>query len=131
MNCPNCGGTIAPGANRCLKCGTYIEQKATPGPAQPAQAEAAQAGPAVKSKMTAGLLGIFLGWLGIHRFYLGYNGIGVLMLILYIAGLILIIPTCGGAIALLVGVSIWGLVEGILILAGSFDKDAEGRPLIQ
>src|SRR5579864_5567094 len=28
-----------------------------------------------KSRLTAGLLGIFLGWLGVHRFYLGYTAI--------------------------------------------------------
>ena len=33
--------------------------------------------PTAKSKMTAGLLGIFLGGFGVHRFYLGYTGIGV------------------------------------------------------
>src|SRR5258707_374960 len=30
-----------------------------------------------KSKLVAGLLGIFLGGLGVHRFYLGYIGIGI------------------------------------------------------
>ena len=45
-----------------------------------------------KSKLAAGLLGIFLGALGIHRFYLGYNAIGVIQLIL---GLPLGFLTCG------------------------------------
>ena len=34
-----------------------------------------------KSKVVCGLLGIFLGHLGIHRFYLGYIGLGVLKLV--------------------------------------------------
>lgn len=33
-----------------------------------------------KSQATALILAIFLGWLGVHRFYLGYNTLGVLML---------------------------------------------------
>jgi hypothetical protein len=61
-------------------------------------------------------LGILLGGLGIHRFYLGYVGIGI-------AQIAVTIVTLG------VG-SIWGLVEGILILTGNgITKDAQGRPL--
>lgn len=70
-----------------------------------------------KSKIAAGLLGIFLGGLGIHRFYLGYTTIGVIQLVLSIV-------TFGIA-------SLWGFVEGILILVGteSFRRDARGIPL--
>ena len=73
----------------------------------------------LKSKMTAGLLGIFLGSIGVHRFYLGYTGIGI-------AQIAVTIVTCG------IG-GIWGLIEGILILTGSpsLSTDAEGRPLAQ
>ncbi|WP_052566803.1 TM2 domain-containing protein [Candidatus Magnetobacterium casense] len=68
-----------------------------------------------KNKTIAGILGVFLGSLGIHRFYLGYTGIGI-------AQLLLTFSTGLGAI--------WGLVEGILILTGTINKDAQGRPLI-
>lgn len=72
-----------------------------------------------KSKVAAGILGILLGSLGVHNFYLGYNGKAI-------AQLLLSILSCG----MLAGVSgIWGLVEGILILTGSIDKDADGNPL--
>ena len=72
--------------------------------------------PLAKSRMTAGLLGIFLGALGVHRFYLGYTSIGVLQILVTIA-------TCG------IG-GFWGIIEGILILSGSGIKtDADGRPL--
>jgi TM2 domain-containing membrane protein YozV len=75
-----------------------------------------------KSKIVAGLLGIFLGWLGIHRFYLGYNGIGLLMLLLtIIAG-----PASSGCTVGLVGT--WGFVEGIICLCGGM-RDADGRDL--
>jgi TM2 domain-containing membrane protein YozV len=69
-----------------------------------------------KSKLVAGLLGIFIGGLGVHRFYLGYTAMGV-------AQIVVTFVTCG------VG-HIWGLVEGILILAGSsITTDADGRSL--
>ena len=74
------------------------------------------ADPLAKSRLTAGLLGIFLGGLGVHRFYLGYTSIGVLQILVTIA-------TCG------IG-GLWGIIEGILILGGNGIKtDAEGRPL--
>ncbi|WP_435738230.1 NINE protein [Cellulosimicrobium sp. PMB13] len=82
--------------------------------------------PNAKSRLAAGLLGIFLGSLGIHRFYLGYTGIGLTMLLVSIIGAL---PTFGLAPA---AVSIWGLVEGILYLTakqGSYAVDSTGRPL--
>ncbi len=71
-----------------------------------------------RSRIAAGLLGIFLGPLGVHRFYLGYTGVGTLMLCITLF-------TCGvGAIL----TSIWGLIEGILCLFGAM-TDADGRKL--
>ncbi|MCI0744773.1 MAG: NINE protein [Verrucomicrobia subdivision 3 bacterium] len=69
-----------------------------------------------KSKLVAGLLGLLIPWSGVHRFYLGYVAIGV-------AQLLVSILTCGLG-------SIWGFIEGILILVGSgITTDADGRPL--
>lgn len=72
-----------------------------------------------KSKVTAGVLGILLGSLGIHNFYLGYTGKGVAQLLLTVA-------TCGvgGIIS-----EIWGFIEGIMILTGSINTDGRGLPL--
>ena len=72
-----------------------------------------------KSKLAAGLLGIFLGSFGVHNFYLGYIGKAV-------AQLLITLLTCGfGAFVS----SIWGLIEGILILTGSINVDGNGVPL--
>ena len=73
--------------------------------------------PQAKSKIVAGLLGIFVGGFGVHRFYLGFTKIGVIQIIVTIL-------TCG------IG-SLWGFVEGILYLigAGNYTTDATGRPL--
>jgi TM2 domain-containing membrane protein YozV len=69
-----------------------------------------------KSKLVAGLLGILVGWVGVHRFYLGYTAIGV-------AQILVTLFTCGAGY-------VWGLIEGILIITGNtITTDAEGRPL--
>ena len=63
-----------------------------------------------KDHVAAGLLAIFLGWLGVHKFYLGYNTSGFIML-----G----VSVLGGIITLSVAVwAIWliGIVEGIIYL---------------
>lgn len=73
--------------------------------------------PQAKSRVAAGLLGIFLGGFGVHRFYLGYTTIGVVQIVVTVL-------TCG------IG-AIWGFVEGIRYLVGSggYTTDAAGRPL--
>ena len=84
---------------------------------QPAASAQPVPAPQPKSRLAAGLLGIFLGGLGVHRFYLGYTMIGVIQLVLTLV-------TFGFA-------GLWGFVEGIMILAraGAFRADAAGTPL--
>ena len=72
-----------------------------------------------KSKIAGGLLGIFLGGLGVHNFYLGYTGKAV-------AQLLISLLSCG---FLVWASAIWGLIEGILILTGSISVDGNGNPL--
>ena len=66
-----------------------------------------------KSRLTAGLLQLFIGSFGIGRFYLGYTGIGI-------AQIAVSAVTCG------IGGFIWGLIDGILILNGKIETDAKG-----
>lgn len=81
-------------------------------------------GAAQKSKVAAGLLGIFLGTLGVHNFYLGHTVKGVIQLLITVLSL-----------GFLSWVSwIWGLVEAVLILtaqpgAHPWGVDARGIPL--
>jgi TM2 domain-containing membrane protein YozV len=78
-----------------------------------------------KSRVVAGVLGILLGSLGIHRFYLGFTTIGIIQILMSTVGAIFTF----GLSAIAAG--IWGLIEGIMILVGSeqFRRDAQGIPL--
>ena len=67
-------------------------------------------------KMLAGLLGIFLGAFGVHKFILGYTKEGVIMLV---ATVVLMIVTCG-TLGWVVGIV--GLIEGIMYLTKSDEE---------
>ena len=67
-------------------------------------------------KLAAGLLGIFLGSFGIHKFVLGYNNAGIIMLVVSLAGGVV---TCGIATGVM---SIIGLIEGVIYLTKSTDE---------
>lgn len=112
--CPNCGKPVNPLSEVCMSCGVALKNIAQYQP---------------KSKILAGLLGIFLGAFGVHNFYLGYTSKAVIQLVCSIVGLILSCVVIG--IFVVLGIEIWGLVEGILILTGKIDKDAKGVPLEQ
>ena len=123
--CPQCGAPIDPGATECKFCGeklavqqaaqqvqqpqtVYIQQ---PQPqvviqqAAPQQVYMTGINPAwpVKSKVAAGLLAIFLGGIGVHKFYMGKIGMGILYLLFCWTG----IPACVG------------FIEGIIYLCSN------------
>ena len=80
---------------------------------QPYQQPYAQAAPNTKDHVAAGLLAIFLGSLGIHKFYLGYNTPGFIMLAVTIVGSIFSLGLAGLAMVVI------SIVEGVLYLSKS------------
>jgi ribosomal protein L37E len=91
--CQNCGAETYSNSIVCTKCGVGLVTK-----------------PEGKDWLTTLLLCIFVGVLGIHRFYTGYTLIGIIQLL------------TGGACGL------WTLIDLILIATGSY-KDSDGNVL--
>lgn len=145
MNCPNCGASLSPDSTRCVKCGSHVQPAAQPvyqqvagqqtaaPPAPPVQQQQQtpyqmpyqqqqpMAMDAPRSKLAAALLAIFLGWFGVHNFYLGHIARGVIQLVLTLLSPVLLCLT-------LPIVGIWVFIEFILILTGSL-RDKYNRPL--
>ena len=135
MNCKYCGQMIEGSVKFCPHCGKSTAEEAPKAEnthtyesiPSPVVTPVPPAVPAVeqKSRLVAGLMGIlfgiFLGGLGIHNFYLGYTKKGLTQLLICILGACLVVgPLVSG---------IWCLVEGIMILSGSINTDANGVPL--
>lgn len=74
-----------------------------------------------KGWVIALMLAFFLGAIGAHRFYLGKNVSGIIMLVLTVASPVTLF------ISLFI-TGVWALVDFILILIGSM-KDSNGNEL--
>ena len=73
-------------------------------------------------KVTAGICGILLGSFGVHKFILGYQQEGIIMLSVTLVAWIIAIITCGIGTPLVMVPSIIGLVEGIMYLTKSDEE---------
>ncbi len=124
--CKHCGKEIHQDAVVCVHCGCS------------AASNSLVSVVGAKSRLVAALLQIFLGSLGIGRFYLGYKQIAILQLILGCAG------TAAGFINGLTNIPfiemlqfasyaavIWGIVDGVMILINKNFLDADGKQLNQ
>lgn len=130
ITCPQCGAPLTAGVTECKYCGEIIPASAIPQQVQPQYQQPPQpqyqqpqyqqpyqqpynpsyqpvngVDPSwpVRNKVTAGLLAIFLGGLGIHKFYLSKPVAGILYLIF-----------CWTYVP-----AILGLIEGIIYLTQS------------
>lgn len=95
--CSSCGETIKKEAEICPECGVSQDSSSS---------GASDAGP---DRTTAGLLAILLGGIGVHKFYMGKTGMGILYLVF-----------CWTFIPAFVG-----LIEGIIYLTKSDEEFAQ------
>ncbi|MFK7910173.1 MAG: TM2 domain-containing protein [Akkermansiaceae bacterium] len=97
------------------------EAPAAEAPPQQPQAQPGVQIPGADKKLLAGLLGIFLGWVGAHKFVLGYQQEGTILAIVGSVSLITSWIPIVGCITIfgLMGTSIVGLIEGIIYLTKS------------
>lgn len=93
MHCTYCGQKISPEALNCPGCGEPNYAASSP-----------------KSRAAVVLLAFFFGCLGVHRFYVGKTGTGLIQL--FTLGLF----------------GIWALIDLIMAICGSF-TDAEGQKI--
>jgi TM2 domain-containing membrane protein YozV len=68
--------------------------------------------PRASNKIPAGICGIILGALGVHKFILGYTGAGIIMLLVTVL-------SCGTLYPIM---HLIGLIEGIIYLAKTDDE---------
>ena len=103
--CSYCGESIEPKSAFCPNCGAKLKEETTSNPSKHQEETNSTPGayvyPEAKSRMAAGLLGIFCGGIGLHNFYLGFNSRGVTQILVTFF-------TCG------IG-AFWGFIEGIMI----------------
>jgi len=119
--CWYCGAQCNPIAQVCTNCGVSLVQNTSY--------------TSDKSRIVAGLLGILLGGLGIHNFYLGYTSKGIIQLVLTIVGYFFWFGFYSSFSIFYFGwfffgiAGLWGFIEGILILVGQMNTDANGNRL--
>ena len=114
--CPQCGAPVDASATKCEYCGASIVSAQPAQPVQPVQPAVQtvyvqqpvvvnneRANWPIKSKIVAGILALLVGGIGIHKFYLGKSGKGVMYLLFCWTG----IP------------ALLAFIEGIIILCSN------------
>ncbi len=118
-NCPSCSGRFQ------IPVPTAIMENPYATPSHASEKEPGLRNAAVREfagkKIAAGICGILLGGLGVHKFILGFNSAGTIMLSVYLicvfSGCLLIVPVVGA-----MAIQVVGLVEGILYLTKSDEE---------
>jgi len=105
------------GTGMCSNCGTVLPQIGMPLQQMPGQKL-----PGADKKIAAGICGLLLGGFGVHKFILGYQNEGIIMLSAYLIGLVITFITCGVGVFIPVAVGVIGLIEGIMYLTKSDEE---------
>lgn len=118
IRCPNCSAENTGLENFCRTCGSMLPNSYENQQMQPVGQHAGQI-PGADKRVAAGICGILLGGFGVHKFIMGYTNEGIIMLVVWLVGFVLL---CG--IPSMV-ISIIGLIEGIMYLTKSDEEFAQ------
>lgn len=99
--CTGCGELLHQEAVMCPKCG--VQQRSARVAARPRPVRQ------TPSKTTAIVLALFLGTLGVHRFYVGQGGIGLIMLLCTLLSGLMLLPVL--VVVNLVEVVVWAFTS--------------------
>jgi hypothetical protein len=133
VKCQSCNTDNTGLENFCRNCGTSLgdpfqnQNPQNQQMQQPFNQGNQQQIPGADKKMLAGILGIALGVMGLgvgaHKFVMGYQQEGIILLSVYLIGIIITVVTCGFGffigIPMMVIPGIIGIIEGIIYLTKS------------
>src|SRR5687767_7968888 len=91
VTCPNCHSQNPSMNARCMTCGAGLPS----GPMQPFPQQPGMQPPGADKKIAAGICGILLGGFGVHKFILGYQQEGLILLGVTLAAWVIAFVTCG------------------------------------
>lgn len=160
MFCKECGAELPDDSKFCYKCGAsipFISEEPKPKKNEEQKNIGTRKEMSSKSCLAAVLFGIFLGRVGVHNFYLGQIGRGIVKIVLSILGIffcsysyLLLINSLimnsypssllinsyprGFFVLLVIGIlllganAIWSFIEWVLIACGKA-KDSKGLPV--
>ncbi len=114
--CSSCGNGPDKGMAYCTKCGKKKVKDSFFDSVKNFVAQTSNTNGC--SKKTAAILGVILGFAGLHNFYLGYNTKGLIQLILFIFSF--------GFFSY-----VWSVIEVVMLLTGNIAKDAKGAILTE
>ena len=124
VTCPKCSAQNSGFDSTCRNCGNMLPLGG--GPVQQSQPQYPQTQgqqiPGADKKIVAGICGILLGGFGVHKFILGYQNEGFILLGVYLGAIVLTFVTCGIGFPLLLIPSVIGLIEGIMYLTKSDEE---------
>ncbi len=100
INCPVCDEDISARAKKCRHCGEVLDPDMRREKMSERRAATGRAYTRNKNKVAAAIFAILLGWIGVHKYYLGRVGQGILYTLFFWTG----IP------------GLLGLIEGIIYL---------------
>lgn len=122
--CPECGVEVKnKDAEVCLSCGVRLKGAMNNITSQIKNAANKGSSSCTNNnKLVAGLLALFLGGLGIHRFYLGYKEIGFIQLGIFALAFFIFAPIIWGC-------WIWAIIDAVKIFSGKLNN-ASGMELV-